>query len=167
MPKARPAKERFWEKVNKDGPIPSHRSDLGPCWLWTACLNEKGYGSFHVSKGHTVLAHRFLLKAIPGLESDHLCRNHACVRPSHIEQVTHAVNNERKRGLYLKQACSRGHLMTGENVRISHGERVCRACKRDDARNRYRTKHSLPPELWRGPRRTSVLDDDAVATLPT
>ena len=25
--------ERFWAKVNKDGPVPEHRPDLGPCWI--------------------------------------------------------------------------------------------------------------------------------------
>ncbi|MBU6428993.1 MAG: hypothetical protein KGR26_08285, partial [Cyanobacteria bacterium REEB65] len=25
----------FWAQVDKDGPIPSHRPDLGPCWIWT------------------------------------------------------------------------------------------------------------------------------------
>ncbi len=32
----RPLAERFWEKVNKGGPVPEHRLDLGPCWLWGA-----------------------------------------------------------------------------------------------------------------------------------
>jgi hypothetical protein len=26
--------ERFWAKVNKDGPIPEHCSELGKCWVW-------------------------------------------------------------------------------------------------------------------------------------
>jgi hypothetical protein len=26
--------ERFWEKVDKNGPVPAHRPELGPCWVW-------------------------------------------------------------------------------------------------------------------------------------
>jgi hypothetical protein len=36
--------ERFWAKVDKNGPIPAYRPDLGPCWLWTASKRADGYG---------------------------------------------------------------------------------------------------------------------------
>ena len=36
--------ERFWPKVCKDGPVPSQRPELGPCWVWQAWTNNKGYG---------------------------------------------------------------------------------------------------------------------------
>ena|ERR1700694_1946906 len=29
---------RFWLKVNQNGPVPEHRPELGPCWVWTAAL---------------------------------------------------------------------------------------------------------------------------------
>lgn len=35
--------QRFWAKVNKDGPIPIHRPDLGQCWVWTG-ESRHGYG---------------------------------------------------------------------------------------------------------------------------
>jgi hypothetical protein len=36
MPRrAVPIEDRFWSKVDKNGPIPAHRPDLGPCWSWT------------------------------------------------------------------------------------------------------------------------------------
>jgi hypothetical protein len=28
--------ERFWSKVDRNGPVPEHRPELGPCWVWTA-----------------------------------------------------------------------------------------------------------------------------------
>lgn len=31
----------------------------------------------------------------PGLEFDHLCRNKLCVRPDHLEAVTHTENVRR------------------------------------------------------------------------
>jgi hypothetical protein len=90
---------RFWEKVDKDGPVPEHRPDLGPCWMWTASLNagaNQGYGHFGVGQ-KVVFAHRFAYELangpIPdGLMPDHLCRNHPCVRPSHLEPVTNREN---------------------------------------------------------------------------
>lgn len=49
---------KFWEKVNKHGPVPEHCPELGPCWIWTAGLVSalpisvlsKKYGVCH----HTV-----------------------------------------------------------------------------------------------------------------
>jgi hypothetical protein len=38
----RTVEERFWEKVNKDGP--EVRSGLGKCWLWTGAKDSSGYG---------------------------------------------------------------------------------------------------------------------------
>ena len=96
---------RFWDKVNKNGPIPAHRPELGPCWVWTGARTGRGYGQFNIgsrtddSRRH-VMAHRFayelLIVAIPEeLESDHLCRNRPCIRPFHIEPVTHIMNGQR------------------------------------------------------------------------
>src|SRR4051812_27991288 len=35
--RSRSLADRFWSKVNKDGPVV--RSDLGPCWIWTGALD--------------------------------------------------------------------------------------------------------------------------------
>ena len=42
-PRAAPStlEERFWRKVDKNGPIPEHRPELGPCWVWTAGTNTR------------------------------------------------------------------------------------------------------------------------------
>lgn len=76
----RPLAERFWAKVQKtDG-----------CWIWTAYLNEHGYGQIGTG-GHrgTALAHRvsWVLAhgAIPeGHGVLHKCDTPACVRPDHL-----------------------------------------------------------------------------------
>lgn len=47
--------ERFWEKVNKDGPVPAYAPELGPCWIWTAFCLWNGYGRFGID-GHTEYA---------------------------------------------------------------------------------------------------------------
>src|SRR3546814_17792689 len=90
-PGATPA-GRFWAKVEK--------SDA--CWTWTAALDAKGYGSFHVD-GVTWRAHRFAWvldgrELIEGMELDHLCRNRACVRVDHLAQETGHENTLRSEG---------------------------------------------------------------------
>lgn len=93
-----PVERRFWPKVNKSGPITDER--LGNCWTWTGNHNSAGYGMFYPGGGqhaHMLLAHRVSYEmeygAIPaGLELDHLCRTTDCLRPSHLEPVTHQEN---------------------------------------------------------------------------
>lgn len=91
--------DRFWAKVDKDGPLPPERPDLGPCWIWRGQVHKSGYGMFSV-EGVKRYAHviAFLLThghLEPGLEVDHLCFVRACVRPGHLEAVTHAENIRR------------------------------------------------------------------------
>lgn len=138
--------ERFWERVDKDGPVPEHRPKLGRCWLWTGAPTARGgYGL--IGAGGTrnqVRAHRFsyelLVGPIPaGLEIDHLCRVHLCVRPTHLEAVTHAENVRRGRMPDISRIralsrthCRHGHPFdeanTGRNKR--DGSRYCRTCAR-------------------------------------
>jgi len=93
--------ERFWAKVDKDGPVPAHAPELGNCWEWTAGAMRRGYGRFALTSRAMVCAHRYSYERevgpIPvGLELDHLCCNPPCVRPSHLEPVTQAVNRQRE-----------------------------------------------------------------------
>lgn len=133
----RPALIRFWEKVNK----------TNTCWLWNAVLDKRGYGLFNPS-GHRVFAHRFayelLVGTIPdGLEPDHLCRIPACVRPEHIELVTHRENV--LRGIAVtslnakKTHCPQGHKYDMLNTyrRPIGGGRACKECNRIRGRQHY------------------------------
>jgi len=140
---------RFWAKVNEHGPVPAHRSDLGPCWEWTASRNNNGYGVFRW-QGRLHCAHRIvyqvLVGLIPdGLESDHLCRNPPCVNPAHIEAVTHRVNSRRGNvgavngaRQMAKTHCLHGHLYDEMNTyRTPDGRRNCRACRRTSSMESY------------------------------
>lgn len=146
--------ERFWAKVNKNGPVPEHRPDLGSCWEWTAALTN-GYGAFGIASTPDrpnqwrgiVRAHRFsyelLIGPIPdGLDIDHLCRNTVCVRVTHLEAVPHRINI--RRGISpaaqhaRKDACPEGHPY--DMVESGRGTRRCSICKNRRARERWLAK---------------------------
>jgi len=48
LPESATLEDRFWAKVDKNGPVPAHRPELGPCWIWTAARFKRGYGKFGV-----------------------------------------------------------------------------------------------------------------------
>ena len=95
-----PISERFWDKVDKNGPTSNKCPELGPCWVWTAGSFSDGYGCFGLNSKDVRPAHRFAYEdqvgKIPeGLTIDHLCLNIKCVRPSHLEPVTNSENVKR------------------------------------------------------------------------
>ncbi len=106
-----PWRERFWRKVNK----------TEECWVWLAYVDHGGYGRFCKTGAVAEYAHKIAYeeevgKIDEGLEFDHLChtndpscpggrcRHRRCVRPSHLEPVTHRVNALRGQGYYAKSA---------------------------------------------------------------
>lgn len=85
--------ERFWSKVNK--------SAANGCWEWTS-PKRHGYGRYWLD-GRMQSAHRLAFESesgpIPeGLVVDHVCRNRACVNPSHMQLTTNAVNLQNRKG---------------------------------------------------------------------
>lgn len=148
--------ERFWPKVDKNGPVPAYAPHLGPCWVWTKAINKKtGYSVFVVvtrtegkhrtGYGHCVsyVIHKGPIPA--GLEVDHLCRVRHCVNPDHLEAVTRKVNIERGTALERRSEqaaaiveCIHGHAYTPENTYTRpNGMRNCRTCRRIERRRRY------------------------------
>lgn len=145
----RPLQERFDSKLTP-GP--------GDCWGWSAAHFKKtGYALFCVrcadGKWRPTVAHRvayelYRAEIPPGLELDHLCRNHGCVNPWHLEPVTRAVNMARgmlPTAVFAREnRCARGHEMTVENtITRPNGKRECRTCARarDNARSGTRQEH--------------------------
>lgn len=81
--------DRFWAKVDKNGPPHPYAPSLGSCWLWTGSLNNKGYGRINIS-GKSRYAHRvaWSLTNDQPLADDrlgcHTCDRQNCVRPTHL-----------------------------------------------------------------------------------
>jgi hypothetical protein len=153
---------RFWPKVDKDGPVPAQRPDLGPCWLWTAGTNGYGYGYFnmdarratHMNAGAHRVAYELLIGPIPeGLTLDHLCLNNPCVNPAHLEPVTLAENIRRSPQAQAKRArthCPQGHPYNAANTRWRtrpNPGRSCRACDSGSGAGRRRSMVALASRL--------------------
>lgn len=88
--------QRFWDKVNKDGPTMPHMDSA--CWIWIGgSITEFGYGGFSVAHKKYMSAHRFSWQlhygAIPnGLFVLHRCDNPSCANPEHLWLGTQADN---------------------------------------------------------------------------
>lgn len=88
--------ERFWSKIDKNGPVPAHRPDLGPCHLWTAGCTPQGYGAFKVGDSNYA-AHRVAWTLVNGpisadLLACHHCDNPPCCNLAHLFEGTQADN---------------------------------------------------------------------------
>jgi hypothetical protein len=144
--------ERYWAKVDLDGSLPAHRPDLGPCWIWMAAFDGKGYGLVRFG-GRTRRAHHVAME-LAGIEvpkgrmRDHLCRNRACVRPTHCEVVDSRTNSLRGDCIASRNAqkthCPSGHAYDEANTDYYKGARYCRRC-RNGERNPER---SGPTDYW-------------------
>lgn len=112
----------FWRKVRK----------TQGCWLWIGGrIKTNGYGVFNWTDRKRVAHHVSWFLAhgkwpTSGLETDHLCNVKNCVKPKHLEMVTHKENMRRRRDAH----CKRGHKQTEANryyYRNSTRSR-CRPC---------------------------------------
>ncbi|URY99500.1 HNH homing endonuclease [Escherichia phage HC13] len=67
----------------------------GDCWLFTGCVNNKGYGQIR-HNGKTMLAHRVAYELITGEEPNgvllHTCDTPLCCNPEHLTVGTQRDN---------------------------------------------------------------------------
>ena len=142
--------ERFWAKVDVAGE--------NECWLWTASVNSKGYGSFTIEPKKSASAHKisWALAYNDGILPDakghvmHACDVRNCVNPKHLSYGTpkdNALDALNKGRLYIKKHsedpyCRNGHPRTVENTHPKY--KTCILCKREsdkDSKRREREKN--------------------------
>lgn len=135
------------------------------CWEWVGVSRGRmGYGGvWDPRTRRAVYAHRYVYELaygpIPaGLTLDHLCRNVRCVRPEHLEAVTHRENILRGNGLTAREAkqrfCKHGHTPSNTRVELRRGHlmRSCKTCAavRERARSPRIRNRSGKAQLPRG-----------------
>lgn len=117
--------DRFWSKVDKHGPIPEHRPELGPCWIYTKGKYGTGYGKFCKGQGQETGAHQFAWEIENGPSPSgecvlHKCDVRTCVRNdgenSHLFSGTKKRNSE-------DMVAKRRHGSITRPDRVPHGAR--------------------------------------------
>ena len=87
----RPVEERFWEKVDKNGP--------NCCWVWIAGCNNKGYGQIEINnkmtKAHIVSWELHNGRKVKnGHIIHHKCKNKKCCNPEHLQEITNSYHSK-------------------------------------------------------------------------
>lgn len=102
---------RFWQGVNKEGPI--HPVLKTKCWSWIGTKFASGYGK--IVSPIEVRAHRFSFKLLVGDIPDnlyvlHRCDNRECVNPEHLFLGNHLKN--------MKDMTDKGRQAKGEKSNL-------------------------------------------------
>lgn len=127
MPPTRPLEERFWEKVDKQGPtMPGMKTR---CWVWTGGCDGCGYGTIGLGPSKGVgkasrVAWKLERGEIPdGLCVLHHCDNPPCVRDEHLYLGTQKQNaadrEQRGRG---NQPCGARHGSKTKPESVKRGD---------------------------------------------
>ncbi len=131
--------------------IPETDPTLGNCWGWRGVSwKTTGYSRVNAEnrshQAHRVGYEHFVGPIPDGYDLDHLCMNKWCVRPTHLDPVSHAENIRRWAEQTITH-CPRGHPYTAENLVKGGPHRRCLTCNQDYSVNRntvYRQRKSRP-----------------------
>lgn len=147
---------RFWQKVDKDGPLHPYDATLGRCWIWTASKTRLGYGMIRVARGKTASVHRVSYALAYGPLADnvvirHSCDLRSCVNPTHLVPGSQRDNvaDREARGRHphpRKTHCPQGHPYDADNTGTNRDGTIwCRECNRVKSRAAYlRRKGGAP-----------------------
>ena len=149
--------ERFWSKVDKNGPVPEHRPELGPCWIWTGDHLKRGYGLLSFGRGPTrkrILAHRISWELHYGRLPEgkpfvcHTCDNPPCCRPDHLFAGSDADN---QRDMVAKGRNQRGdnHWSRRMPNRVARGVSKRDSKLTEDEVRAIRTRHATKGDSYR------------------
>lgn len=133
------------------------------CIEWIGTRNNKGYGMIVVGyrcrksspngavmrRAHRVVWEIFVGDVPDGLCLDHLCRNRACVLPSHIEQVTVGENVRRGEVRFNSKPqthCRRGHAFVDQRPIANGHRKTCRICAYA-AHARYKSRRAAEKSI--------------------
>lgn len=114
------------------------------CWLWIRYQNKDGYGKLNVGNkvrfSHRV-SYEIYKGSIPkGMNVCHKCDTPACINPDHLWLGTQRENiiDMFKKGRAIRKInsgcfkqktnCHKGHELSGNNLRVYGGQRVCWIC---------------------------------------
>jgi len=133
--------DRLWGRIEK----------TEGCWLWKGSTMTSGYGQIRWG-GKVRPVHRVVWELLRGSvpaekQLDHLCRNHICANPAHLECVSQKENVLRGVGPSAMNArkthCPKGHPYAPENIQNrKDGQRRCKQCHRERCRQ-YRLRSIL------------------------
>lgn len=124
-----PIRVRFEAKVDRNGPLPEHHHELGPCHVWIGAKQPEGYGHLRDHKGEAgppdmhYRAHRlaWILAHGPipeGLLVRHKCDRPSCVNLAHLELGTPQQNMDDKYARdRAKRATKPEHIRSSERAR--------------------------------------------------
>jgi hypothetical protein len=142
--------QRWFERVDVNGPQADKHPEFGPCWLWLGRVGPDGYGRFDRAGDTTTAARAGWEIALGGqLPKGYSVRRYACsrslcVNPEHGRPWIAAEDLDHNRILARWNAahdyCVVGHPLTHENRIIVPAGIGCRECRHDVELERTRRR---------------------------
>lgn len=139
----RSLEDRFWTKIDQNGPVMPGMSTS--CWTWMGAKDTGGYGNFNLGM-RFVKAHSFAFTQKNGALPEgkfvlHTCDNPSCCNPAHLYAGTKKDNaQDRERRQRGNHAVGQRHGCV-THPGLHRGERNGRAKMTEDTVRDLRRRH--------------------------